>query len=273
MNKNILAAAIAATCAMGALTTDAGAAVKAKNQVLGDLSCLENQVAGFDGELWVCIDRPSDGATGPQGPQGDIGPEGPQGDIGPQGPQGEGGAPGYEFVDGDGNFLGDVVYIENGLIAWGYINDFSTSSTIQVTASYNKSGRRPDRLAGNVKAVRVWYESDDCSGEGYLADYEVATGYWVQGASEPVPFPHFLTFLETQPAYYLPDTPSHIGPASTWTEVKLGSVTGSYSFNSYNFTNDVSQCGLFSLATSATQIDSFGITIDAPVLPIFVVEK
>jgi hypothetical protein len=274
MNKNILAAAIAATCAIGVVHIDAGAAEKAKNQALGDLSCLENQIAGFDGELWACIDKPLDGETGPQGPQGDAGPQGQQGEPGPQGPAADGGAPDYQFVDGDGYILGDVVYIESNVTAWGYINDLSTTSTIQVTATYTKSGRQRDRLAGNVKAVRVWYESADCSGAGYLADYELATGYWVQGASEPVPFPHFFTFLETEPAYYLPDTPSHVGPASTWTEVILGSTTGVYDFESYNFTNDVNQCGAYSLPpVTATQIDGYGITIDGPVMPISVVKK
>ena len=246
MNKKILAAAIAATCAIGAVHIEAGAAEKAKKQSLGGLSCLAHQIAEFDGEFWACIDTPSGGDSG---------------------------APEYEFVDGDGNILGDVVYIESGVTAWGYINDLSTTSTIQVTATYNKSGRQRDRLAGNVKAVRVWYESADCSGPGYLADYELATGYWVQGVYEPVPFPHFLTFLETEPAYYLPDTPSHVGPASTWTEVILGLTTGVYAFESFNFTNDVNHCGNYSFSgISATQIDSFGITIDAP-MSISVVEK
>jgi hypothetical protein len=31
------------------------------------------------------------GATGPQGPQGEVGPQGPQGEVGPQGPQGPAG--------------------------------------------------------------------------------------------------------------------------------------------------------------------------------------
>ena len=113
MNKKILAAAIAATCAIGAVHIEARAAQKAKSQTLGDLSCLENQVAGFDGELWACIDKPLDGETGPQGPKGDAGPQGPQGDIGPQGSRDDGGAPGYEFVDGNGDILGDVVFIED----------------------------------------------------------------------------------------------------------------------------------------------------------------
>jgi hypothetical protein len=246
MNKKILAAAIAATCVFGAVHTEVGAKEKAGNQTLGDMSCLENQIAEFNGELWACIDTPSGGG---------------------------GGAPEYEFVDGDGNILGDVVYIENGVTAWGYINDLSTTSTIQVTATYSKSGRGQDRLAGNVKSVRVWYEGADCSGAGYLADYESGTGFWVQDVSEPVPFPPFLTFLETEPTYYLPDTPFYVGPASTWTEVLLGSTTGVYDFESYNFTNDVTQCENASISGySATQIDSIGITIDAP-MSISVVEK
>lgn len=247
MNKKILAAAIAATCALGAVHTEAGAKDKAEKQTLGDLSCLANQVAEFDGEFWACIDTPTGGGSG---------------------------EPEYEFVDGDGNVLGDVTYVENGFTAWGYINDLSTTSTIQVTATYNKSGRQADRLAGNVKSVRVWYESADCSGPGYLADYELGSSYWGASQYETIPFPHFLAFLETEPTWYLPDTPSHVGPASTWTEVMLGSTTGVYAFESYNFTNDVSQCGNYSLPpSSATQIDSYGIPIDAPVWPISVVKK
>jgi hypothetical protein len=247
MNKKILAAVIAATCVLGAVHTEVGAkekAKKAKKQSLGSLSCLENQIAEFNGVLWACTDTPSGG-----------------------------GAPEYEFVDGYGNILGDVVYIENGVTAWGYINDLSTTSTIQVTATYDKRGRQQDRLAGNVKSVRVWYDGADCSGAGYLADYESGTGYWVQGGYEPVPFPPFLTFLETEPTYYLPDTPFYVGPASTWTEVLLGSTTGVYDFESFNFTNDLTQCENASMSGySATQIDSLGITIDAP-MSISVVEK
>ena len=244
MNKKILAAAIAATCALGAVHTEVGAKDKAENQTLGGLSCLENQIAEFNGELWACADSPSGG-----------------------------GAPEYQFVDGDGNILGDVVYIESGVTAWGYINDLSTTSTIQVTATYNKSGRQADRLAGNVKTVRVLYESVDCSGTGYVRDYDLATGFYVQGQYERVAFPHFLTFLENEPAYYLPDIPSYVGPPSTWTEVILGSTTGVYDFESASSSSDVNDCNSYSYpGIFATQIDSFGIAIDVPV-SISVVEK
>lgn len=247
MNKKILAAAIAATCALGAVHTEAVAKEKLGNQSLGDLSCLENQIAEFNGELWACIDTPSGGG---------------------------GGEPEYEFVDGDGNVLGDVTYVENGFSAWGYINDISTTSTIQVTATYNKSGRQADRLAGNVKSVRVWYESANCSEPGYLADYELGTSYWGASQYETLPFPHFLTFLETEPTWYIPDVRSNTEAASTFTEVILGSTTGVYDFQSFNFTSDISKCEQASLTgVAATQVDSLGIPIDAPVPPISVVRK
>jgi hypothetical protein len=247
MNKKILATAIAATCATGAVHMEASAADKAKSQSLGDLSCQSQQVAEFDGELWACIDTPS----------------------------GAGGAPEYQFVDDDGNILGDVVYVEDGFTAWGYIAELSTISTIQVTATVSKGSSgweiTGNRLAGNLKPVRVRYESINCSGSGYLADYELGLSFG--NSSNPnvsLLYPPFLAFLETEPVYYLPDTP----PASTWTEVILGEVTGVYDFGSYNFTSDLSNCVPSSKEdTPATQIESLGIPIDAPVMPISVVEK
>jgi hypothetical protein len=244
MNKKILAAAIAATCAIGALHTEADAADKAKNQTIGDLSCLAYQVAEFDGEFWNCIDTPSGGGSG---------------------------APEYQFMDDNGIILGDVVYIEDAFTAWGYINDLSETSTIQVTATFDKTGRSGTKLDGNVKASRVWYESNVCSGLGYLADYEADLSFWVQGVSEPSPYPPFLAFLETAPVYYLPD--DLIAP-TTWTEMILSENTGVYDFESYNLTSDIINCEQGSLQDiSATQIDSFGFPIDAPAMPIFVVEK
>lgn len=243
MNKKILPVAVAAICAIGALHNNVVAGTKAKNQSLSDLSCLENQIAEFDGDLWACTDTPSGGGSD---------------------------APEYQFVDDEGTVLGDVTYIPNGTSAWGYINELSTSSTIQVTTSYSKSGGTTN-LAGNVKRVRVWYESADCSGPGYVADYEAGLSFYVQGSYEPAPYPPFLAFLETEPVYYQADVWN--GQASTWNEVILGSVTGIYDFESYNFTSDVNNCGLYSFSVSATQIDHFGIPFNAPVMPILVVKK
>jgi len=254
MNKKILATAIAATCATGAVHMEASAADKAKSQSLGDLSCQSQQVAEFDGEFWACIDTPS----------------------------GAGGAPEYQFVDDDGNILGDVVYVEDGFTAWGYITELSTISTIQVTATVSKGSSgwaiTGNRLAGNLKPVRVWYESIDCSGSGYLADYELGLSFG--NPSNPnvaFSYPPFLAFLETEPVYYLPDTTFYIYPyptASTWTEVLLGSTTGVYDFESYNLTSDPNNCAAASLSgISATQIENFGIAMDAPVMPISIVKK
>jgi hypothetical protein len=245
MNKKILPVAVAAICAIGAMHIDAVAKDKSKSQSLGDLSCSENQIAEFDGDLWACIDTPSGGGSD---------------------------APEYQFVDGEGTILGDVVYIEDAFTAWGYINGLSTSSTIQVTATYNKSGRSGSNLAGNLKRVRTWYESADCTGPAYVADYEGAPFFLAQNVSGPLPMPPFLAFLETETVYYQADVWN--GQASTWNEVTLGSVTGTYDFESYNLTSDINNCITSSLSgISATQIDSFGIPIDAPVEPILIIEK
>jgi len=233
MNKKILATAIAATCATGAVHMEASAADKAKSQSLGDLSCIENQIAEFDGGLWVCIDTPSGGT---------------------------GSAPEYEFVDGNGTPLGDVVFLEDGYTAWGYIQDLSETAVIQVTATTDKDGNLGMRLAGNAKPVRVWYEGDSCSGPGYLADYELPS-------SSPAPM---FSFLRTEPLYYLPDQRNE---PTAWTEVILLENRISSAFGSWNFTSNVNDCleYTFDPPVAATEI-MLGIPV-SPVMPISVVEK
>jgi hypothetical protein len=242
MNKKILPAAVAAFCAIGVLHTGAYAGDKSKKQLLSDLSCLAGQVAEFDGDLWACIDTPS----------------------GSGGESAE-----YQFVGDDGTILGDVTYIEDGFTAWGYINDMSTSSTIQVTATFTKTSRGT-RLAGNVKSTRVYYKNENCNGLPYhrVADEVLNVNY--RGVSEPVAYPPFLAFLETEPVYFLPD--DHTAP-TTWTEVILDTNEEILDFASSNRTTDPGHCYNYVNNGVLVKAVEFGDPVAAPVMPILVVKK
>lgn len=256
MNKNLLAAAIAATCALGVVHTNACAAVKAKSQSLGDLSCLENQIAGFNGELWACIDKPSDGEPGLQGPPGE---QGLQGEVGPEGPPGDGGGGGaYEFVDGDGNILGDVVYIEDRNHAFGYFDYLSTNSIIEVTVGINKDQQPFWSFSGDFIPINpgVYYREDDCSGTAY--------------ATKPAPRPVSLLDLLSVPFYYL-------GGNSTWSEIIYSDVPAPPEFDDSSWYIKTSWDGGCSGGGSAynpmSREVSFGVPVSRPSTPIFIVEK
>lgn len=230
MNKNLLAAAIAATCALGAVHTHAGAEEKAKNQTLGDLSCLENQIAGFDGELWACTDTPS------------------------------GGGPAYEFVDGDGNILGDVVYIEDNKHAFGYFDDLSTVSIIKVTAPIDKAGWI---FSGNFVRLQpgVYYRDDACIGTAYARP---------EYSTEPV---YLLDFLVTDPFFYLPWANN-----ATWTEFILSDVPAPPGTNDSAWYVKSSSAGDCNIGGNANSDDSlrevsFGNDFVLPPTPIFIVQK
>jgi hypothetical protein len=232
MNKMILPAAVAAICAMGAVNNEANAADKGKNQSLGDLSCLENQIAEFDGDLWTCINTPSGGGSAPQ----------------------------YEFVDGNGAVLGDVLFIEDRFHAFGYFDYLSTNSVIEVIATTSKSGEPINgyEFFGNFIRKGVSYADNLCQTTGYT-----------NGGTREI---GMLDFLQSDSFIYWANMDS-----TTFTELVLSEVpapSGAQDWYSKSYSD--STCTFrfnADISSWAVQIESYGAELDAPVPPIQVVEK
>ena len=66
--------------------------------------------------------------------------------------------PQYEFVDGNGAVLGNVLFIEDRLHAFGYFDYLSTNSIIEVVATTSKEGEPINgyRFSGNFIQKNVF---------------------------------------------------------------------------------------------------------------------
>ena len=102
------------------------------------------------------------GSVGETGTTGTTGPEGPPGPTGPAGPTGPGGQSRWVWVDATGAQLPDdqTIHLEDGLV-W-----FIHTETGQPVPAWD----RP-----------VTYESEDCTGEGYVAAPEPRMPFMVLG--------------------------------------------------------------------------------------------
>jgi hypothetical protein len=230
MNKKILAAAIAATCALGAVHTQAGAKEKTQKQSLGDLSCLENQIAEFNGELWACADSSSGG-----------------------------GAPEYEFVDGNGDVLGDVLFIEDRYHAFGYFDYLSTNSIIEVIATTDKEGFvTGHNFLGAFVRKNVLYTDNLCETTGYT-----------NGGSREI---GMLDFLVSDAFIYWANA-----DRTTWKELVLSEVPAPSGAQDWYIKLDSdSPCSLSNntdISSWAVEIESYGEELDVPQQPILVVKK
>lgn len=105
------------------------------------------------------------GATGPAGPTGADGPAGPTGATGPAGATGATGATGPAGplpldVVGAGSVVMGSVVSTNGTTAQTLV----TVSTLNILLNFSSS------TATGAPAANVFYESVDCSGQGYIGN-------------------------------------------------------------------------------------------------------
>lgn len=169
-------------------------------------------------------------------------------------------APEYVFVDGNGEVLGDVLYIEDRYHAFGYFDYLSTTSIIEVEATISKSGEPINgyRFSGNFIRKNVLYADNLCQTTGYT-----------NGGSREI---GMLDFLQSDSLIFWANTDN-----TTMTELVLSEVPAPsgdrdwyirlYSDSScqFSYTSDISSW--------AVEIESYGEELDVPVAPILVVAK
>ena len=169
-------------------------------------------------------------------------------------------APQYEFVDGNGEVLGDVLFIEDRLHAFGYFNYLSTNRIIEVIATTSKEGEPINgyRFSGNFIQKNVLYADNLCNTIGHT-----------NGGSREI---GMLNFLQSDSYIYWPNM-----DRTTWTELVLSEVPAPSGNQDWYIKIDSDSPCIFSyngdISPWAVQIESYGEELDAPVPPILVVAK
>jgi hypothetical protein len=232
MIKKILPAAIAAICAISVVPVEADSENRSsRGQTIGGLPCEANQVAEFDGARWMCIDTPSGSGTG---------------------------APEYEFVDDDGNILGDVVYLEDRMHAFGYFDYLSTTSIIEVTALSSKQGEpvTDSSFAGNFIYQQPNYLDSECANTAYSGTPTRQFG--------------MLEFLESDVFYFWPSS-----DGTLWRELVPTNVPAPGGNQDWYFRQFSDSACVFSSNSDKSYLVevSIGDEVALPPTPIWIVKK
>ena len=169
-------------------------------------------------------------------------------------------APQYQFVDGNGAVLGDVVFIEDRFHAFGYFDYLSTNSIIEVIATTDKEGIvNGYNFRGNFIQKNVLYADNLCQTAGYT-----------NGGSREF---GMLDFLQTD---------SYINWANmdgtTMTELVLSDVPApsgdqAWYIKIYSDSPCSLAYGSLDISSWAVQIESYGEELALPVEPILVAAK
>jgi hypothetical protein len=180
-------------------------------QLLGELSCLSNQMPLWNGSNWTCTASPrgADGAAGPQGPpgpagsQGATGPAGPQGPTGPQGPAGSQGPSGsLRVVDAADREVGTYLLRDDEFVG-RFVNDKFVVFELDDGSRSWFGCCRPPSVPGwhqfrQHGTVVLWYTTTDCSGTRYMEDPSPGVGRMYR-----------LAQVQGQGAAYAEDGPSY----------------------------------------------------------------
>lgn len=169
-----------------------------------------------------------------------------------------GGDPQHQLVDGDGNPLGNVTFIESARSVWGIVDLFGRPELINVTLQGKAGTTGRNEFGGNLKLVNLEYESDNCSGNAYVNPF-------FEGLTLSM-----LAFLQTDPVFAIEDI-----AGTSWTEiiVDLNNSTP-VDYLSYQ-TRYQGDCLVRSspLATDGLPVVGFGLLQSVPVQPILVEVK
>lgn len=169
-------------------------------------------------------------------------------------------APQYEFVDGNGEVLGDVLFIEDRYHAFGYFDYLSTTSIIEVVATTSKAGEPINgyQFFGNFIRKNVLYADSLCQTTGYT-----------NGGSREI---GMLDFLQSDSYIFWPNTDNTTMTELVLSDIPASSVVQDWYIKRYSdspcdfaYSSDISSW--------AVEIESYGEELDSPVPPILVVAK